>query len=238
MTVSGPGNSEFAAALCNVRLATNEDVEPMRGILKYLISEHRQADPDTSWFFLRDATDSDICGYLRRAIDDQDCTLLVSEAPNGVVTAILKATLDVEHANGVSPEANMFNIHILATHPDFRSQGYGTRLLDEAKRRATEQDASWVRLHVFSFNQQALDLYTRYGFRTLSTKMGLRLEPSVRRFYVNRANLRWSFVSVLGFDEPDPLWSVRRLGSEGKNFRTTTHDFDVSNLRYSENTAR
>ena len=56
-------------------------------------------------------------------------------------------------------------VNVLATFPEFRGQGLGTRLLERAENRAREAGARNVSLIVESENPGALRLYQRLGYQ-------------------------------------------------------------------------
>ncbi|MGD8340541.1 MAG: GNAT family N-acetyltransferase [Gammaproteobacteria bacterium] len=58
----------------------------------------------------------------------------------------------------------VLNIHDLVVLPEYRGQGIGTALLDEAESRARAAGASRMTLEVRDSNRHAKRLYERYGF--------------------------------------------------------------------------
>ena len=62
------------------------------------------------------------------------------------------------------------HISTLAVHPDFRGQGIGRRLLEEALVEALRRGADLVTLEVRASNQRSIDLYKEFGFRVKARK--------------------------------------------------------------------
>lgn len=60
------------------------------------------------------------------------------------------------------------DIYVLAK---YRSQGYGTKVLDWVKTRAKKLKYKTVMLHVFAHNSAALALYKKNGFQTTNLHM-------------------------------------------------------------------
>jgi ribosomal protein S18 acetylase RimI-like enzyme len=61
-----------------------------------------------------------------------------------------------------------FYINILATYPEYRGRGLGTRLLEAAHALAPEAGCSELSLEVFEQNEGAVRLYERHGYRELA----------------------------------------------------------------------
>ena len=62
------------------------------------------------------------------------------------------------------------HISTLALHPDFRGQGTGRRLLEEALVRALRLGADLVTLEVRASNLRSIDLYKKFGFQVKARK--------------------------------------------------------------------
>jgi ribosomal-protein-alanine N-acetyltransferase len=62
------------------------------------------------------------------------------------------------------------HIATIATHPDFRRQGIGERLMIEALLRAREEGARHAFLEVRAGNLAAQTLYNKYGFITTGVR--------------------------------------------------------------------
>ena len=61
---------------------------------------------------------------------------------------------------------NWMEIDILWVHNDYRKQGYGKKLLEEAERISREKNCSFIKLNSFSF--QAPDFYRNYGYKVIA----------------------------------------------------------------------
>lgn len=57
-----------------------------------------------------------------------------------------------------------FYVNALATYPEHRSKGFGSRLMAEAERLAQEQETDTLSLIAFEQNEGAVRLYKRLGF--------------------------------------------------------------------------
>lgn len=63
------------------------------------------------------------------------------------------------------------HISTIATHPDYRGRGYGEALLAGMVQRALTLGAQYVVLEVRVSNHTAQNLYRKYGFETVDTKV-------------------------------------------------------------------
>lgn len=60
---------------------------------------------------------------------------------------------------------NWMEIDILWVHEDYRKQGFGKRLLEEAEKISREKNCSFIQLNTFSF--QAPEFYKKYGYKII-----------------------------------------------------------------------
>jgi len=71
-------------------------------------------------------------------------------------------------------------INVLATFPEFRGQGLGSRLLDHAKDRARAAGAREASIIVASENEGAVRLYTRVGYKERARRPVVTFPGEVR----------------------------------------------------------
>jgi ribosomal-protein-alanine N-acetyltransferase len=64
------------------------------------------------------------------------------------------------------------HISTIATHPDFRRQGYGEILLAAMTRRSITLGAEYIVLEVRVSNTPAQELYFKYGYEVVDVKQG------------------------------------------------------------------
>lgn len=64
------------------------------------------------------------------------------------------------------------HVSTIAVHPDFRRQGIGTVLLEQAIRQGVDEGALVVTLEVRESNEAALRLYRKYGFEQVGRRHG------------------------------------------------------------------
>lgn len=61
---------------------------------------------------------------------------------------------------------NWMEIDILWVHKDYRKQGLGKRLLEEAEKIARTNKCTFIKLNTFSF--QAPEFYEKYGYKVIA----------------------------------------------------------------------
>lgn len=61
-------------------------------------------------------------------------------------------------------------VNVLATFPEYRGQGIGTKLLDIAEEKGRGGGANTVSIIVGSWNERAMRLYTRTGYETVASE--------------------------------------------------------------------
>lgn len=82
----------------------------------------------------------------------------------------LVATLNgvvVGYTIGVLNKWGEGHVISLATHPNFRRKGIASALLSALLRKMKERGAKSVRLEVKVSNEPAINLYTKFGFKTV-----------------------------------------------------------------------
>lgn len=77
--------------------------------------------------------------------------------------------------NDKAPRPFVF-IYDFLVYEEFRRRGYGTQTLRALEERVKEMGIDTIRLHVFGYNQAAVDLYQKVGFEMTNINMAKRLK--------------------------------------------------------------
>ena len=104
-------------------------------------------------------------GY-QREIDSPNSTLLIlnsldrqtTENPKMIGMACLWSIVEEAH------------ITLLAVHPDYRQEGFGTLLLLCLLQDAIARNLAWATLEVKNDNKKAINLYQKFGFEVAGTR--------------------------------------------------------------------
>lgn len=96
--------------------------------------------------------------YLRTVRRSRDAAVFVAEAPEGIVGRLSIA----RDSHPASRHVADLGLMVAASH---RRQGIGTALLHAAVGWARDVGVHKLELHVFPYNEGAIALYERFGFR-------------------------------------------------------------------------
>lgn len=66
----------------------------------------------------------------------------------------------------------------IATHPDYRRQGYGRAIVEALKKYASENGINSISLEVRASNESAIAMYSSLGFRTEGRRKGFYTKPA------------------------------------------------------------
>jgi ribosomal protein S18 acetylase RimI-like enzyme len=131
-----------------------QDIAHRRAVVEILDSYAR--DPMGGGEPLRPGTRQNLVAELRRRPWIITLLALQDDVPVGLLIAI----------EGFSTFAArpLLNIHDVAVLPDYRGQGIGTALFEEAERVAQKRNCCKLTLEVLEGNEQAKALYQRLGY--------------------------------------------------------------------------
>jgi len=105
---------------------------------------------------------SDETNYIRRKLIEFNS----KHVPNGTYEEINLCIKDEDEViiAGLNSAIcwNWMEIDILWVDDNYRRQGFGKRLLEEAERIARSKDCTFIKLNTFSF--QAPEFYKKYGY--------------------------------------------------------------------------
>jgi ribosomal protein S18 acetylase RimI-like enzyme len=155
----------------SIRPAISADYESVCVILAEADAIHHASEPD----FFRLSTES--CRPLalfEQWLAADDFAVYVAEAFGQAVGVLLLSERAVPDGPLMKPR-RYANIDMLAVLEDWRSQGLGHALLQQAEGWARGRGLDSVELSVWEFNQRALALYKGTGYRTLRRYMGKQL---------------------------------------------------------------
>jgi RimJ/RimL family protein N-acetyltransferase len=123
--------------------------------------------------------------YLRAARAHPDAAVFVAEADEGVV-ARLSLSRDAHPASRHVADLGMM---VAAA---YRRRGIGRALLEQAVDWARRAGVRTLELHVFPYNEPALLLYERFGFR----------REGYRRAHYRRGDGRYADAILMAYDVP------------------------------------
>ena len=152
-----------------IRLAEPEDFTSLRDFYNYLADYMQGSRYDIHWRanVYPDSDDLIDAIYNRQLyVGEEDGVLVSAAATNEWFDPVYG---EVPWPTIVEPY-EVAVIHILGVHPLHRGKGYATEMLQTLIQMIRIKGYRVVRLDVHAANKPALDLYKRYGFRTIATK--------------------------------------------------------------------
>ncbi|MBV8813759.1 MAG: GNAT family N-acetyltransferase [Verrucomicrobia bacterium] len=154
----------------SVRVAHNEDISSLRQLIDQVVAFHYQEAPTQ----FKDPAAVLSGAYLEERLADPQAIVLVAEcnrAQVGVAVALIREAPPILTPNRVVLVEN------LAVEPRFRRTGVGRQLMDAAILWAQAQGITELDLNVYEFNTDAIRFYEALGFKTVSRRMRLSVEP-------------------------------------------------------------
>jgi len=137
------------AATTDIRRIRADELPSLLGLYRHL----HPADPEL-------AVTPDVERLWQRILSDSALQYLVAEAA-GQIVSTCALTIVPNLTRGARPYGLIENV---VTHPDFRRQGIGTRILHAALSLAWEQDCYKVMLLTGRKDEATLRFYARAGF--------------------------------------------------------------------------
>ncbi|MHB9033009.1 MAG: GNAT family N-acetyltransferase [Anaerolineae bacterium] len=157
--------------MTTIRRALISDYDHIIAILAEADAIHCLAEPD----YFRTSTESRRPRELiEQWLASEDYAIYVAEEDSrsvGVLILNVRSTPDTS----ILKFRRYVNIDILAVKEGWRSQGIGHALLEQAEDYAKSIGLDQVELSVWEFNQRALALYEKTGFRTLRRYMAKKV---------------------------------------------------------------
>lgn len=154
-----------------IRPATERDLGQMRSLFEVVDQHHASALPQ---MFRADRENGRSDEFLAGILANPEAALLVCASGDqltGLVHVSIRQSPDIP----ILAERRFAVIENLVVHRDFRGRGLGKLLVEAAHRWIMDHDVSDVELHVFEFNEDAIALYERLGYTTLSRRLVRRL---------------------------------------------------------------
>jgi diamine N-acetyltransferase len=145
-----------------IRLATIDDYSGISAILATTDAIHHAAEPA---IFRPSSESARPRALVEQWLADPDWAIFVADDENRLVGVLFLNERQTSEHPLLKPRRYVV-IDILAVAEGWRSQGIGRALMQEAESWAKERGVGEIELSVWEFNQRALALYNRLGFRT------------------------------------------------------------------------
>ena len=140
-----------------VRTATNKDIPVISELYREQFKEMARLIPN----FIKEGDQS--TEFIENTIADEESDILVYENDGVVVGFILLQAKTRPDFDFMLPGKYCYIMDIIVTE-NHRGKGFGTALMNSAKKWAKEKKCSFVNLDVLVNNSDAIKLYEKLGF--------------------------------------------------------------------------
>lgn len=148
-----------------IRKATLADLNTLLAFEQGVIAAERPFDPTLK---------EEIISYydIRKMIPATDVEIIVAVVDNQIIAS---GYARLEVAKPYLKHKNYGHLGFMYTIPEYRGQGVNAKIIAALKEWCNSQDATEIRLDVYSDNENAIKAYTKFGFKKHLTNM--RLNP-------------------------------------------------------------
>lgn len=151
-----------------IRKATNKDITAISELYREQFREMAKLIPD----FIKEGEQSN--EFLEKTVSDDNSDILVYENEGEIVGFILLQAKTRPFFSFMLPGKYCYIMDIIVTGTH-RGKGFGTALMNAAKKWAKEKECSFINLDVLVNNPGAIKLYEKLGFIPKAQEMYCKL---------------------------------------------------------------
>lgn len=142
-----------------IRKALTNDVKVLQDLNDEVFIDNAKYDPDikTDW-----AQSKDGKKYFTNIINDPNAICLIAEENSNVIGYISGSPMVREYC-----KSKYFEIENMGVHPNYRSKGIGSKLMEECLKIAKEKGFQKVYVNVYIKNEKAVKFYKKYGYNEI-----------------------------------------------------------------------
>jgi len=155
----------------NIRKATVEDYSAISVLFNQSDNFHSINEP---YIYQHTFSDFRTADYISDLITNEQSIFLVLDNDEMIV-GFLYAYFEVKGGLPIHKSRKYLVIDNICINKEEQNKGYGEKLLEYVVTTAKELQLSDIMLNVYSFNSHAISLYNKFGFKTLSQDMILKL---------------------------------------------------------------
>lgn len=141
-----------------IKTASFDDLESLNDLMFDLHDEHHMQSPE----LFKTAEEIEQEKSIARYIDNPTCLVYVAREGDDIIGFVSGHFCEL--ISVVSSPVMMGSVDELYVLPEYRKQGVAKLLLDKIESTFTQYGVKQMLVEVWSFNQQALSLYTKQGF--------------------------------------------------------------------------
>lgn len=142
-----------------IRNADTGDIKVLQDLNDEVFIDNAKYDPDikTDW-----AQSEAGKKYFINVINDPDAVCLIAEENSVAIGYILGSRMAREYC-----KSKYFEIENMGVHPDYRSKGIGSKLMDNCLKITKEKGFQKVYVNVYIKNEKAVNFYKKYGYNEI-----------------------------------------------------------------------
>lgn len=150
-----------------IRDLTLSDFDEVNEIFKQLHELHVKHRPD---IYRNVENPAEANGYIAEEVLNEENLILLGADVDGRIVGICFIVMRTPRNDALVPRVCAY-IDDIAVDENYRRQGIGTALYNEAVKRAKERGAQVIQLQVSEFNKAAVDFYKSLGMTVWEYKM-------------------------------------------------------------------
>lgn len=140
------------------KVSSIEEAKECDKLLTLLIEDEKKYNENTKDNYKVD-------NWYPNLIDKDDSQLFIAVNDNETVGYIYVRIITTSDSSDIYTEASISGIYV---KENFRKQGIGTKLINEAKKWCINKGVTYLKLNVLEGNSTALNLYKKLGFNDFS----------------------------------------------------------------------
>ena len=140
------------------KVSSIEEAKECDKLLTMLIQDEKKYNENTKDDYIVD-------NWYFSFIDKDDSQLFIAVDDNEIVGYIYVKIITTSDSSDIYTEASISGIYV---KDNFRKQGIGTKLINEAKKWCINKGVTYLKLNVLEGNIAALNLYKKLGFNDFS----------------------------------------------------------------------
>ena len=154
-----------------IRDLRRSDFDAVNEIFKQLHNMHVKQRPD---IYREVENPAEANGYIAEEVLNEENLILFGADVDGKIVGICFIVMRTPRNDALVPRVCAY-IDDIAVDENYRRQGIGTALYNEAVKRAKERGAEVIQLQVSEFNKTAIDFYKSLGMTVWEYKMEQRI---------------------------------------------------------------
>jgi ribosomal protein S18 acetylase RimI-like enzyme len=155
----------------NIRIASIGDINNILVLMDKTSKFHISSRPDLHDTNKKPKNDD----FIKMCMDEENCKVFVAEEENNIIGYCV---IQIGEIKNLFVFYDMKNIEILDFCVDekYRKNGIGRQLFETVKNLAKENNANFIELGVWEFNQDAKKFYEHLGMKTRISRMELKVK--------------------------------------------------------------